>query len=535
MTWWCNVSSDILQDATSAAFQCSLPQNGTCVALCPNADVAGVGVRTAFYVQSVMNTLLVIFSRRDSVPTTWAATLLTGALVIAAMVQKQTQSITLHHAILTLNFATLSCISSLAVAPTLSIWRLTPQQYYAKRLAHDMLDAGDESDNKHHMVNHAVEQITTGRHKRKVARAQNRQRVFLALALLTQVVLQWAWGVVLFVSPVYSQPNCSGQTALIFFLYRFTAQRINETFMYVWVLWLLFSLGITLAMTIVLAVTSPARARSLTQHSSPASTAGTRSLTMSTSNASTPRPVRRQVYESLVSAVPPWKDKRGQLVFWYNVLCVVLWFVYIIASEIQIQANCIFAGENSITSFGQITALLLSLAPIWSLSAALYRWPQTRRRLERRRRRSAALSLSLTHTQTAGSVVDIIVPNLGFTPGEGPDKGQEQGKSGATVEHIEHIETTTTALPAGPGERARPTAALQSAMRGSRARSRSQDPRPASTGAATGAGPRGARARAAHTRAPTRSLLDAVAVPTSTAEEWNELATFGTRVSTPGL
>ena len=46
--------------------------------------------------------LLVILSRRDSVPTTWAATLLTAALVIAAMVQKQTQSITLHHAILTL-------------------------------------------------------------------------------------------------------------------------------------------------------------------------------------------------------------------------------------------------------------------------------------------------------------------------------------------------------------------------------------------------------------------------------------------------
>ncbi len=46
--------------------------------------------------------LLVIFSRRDSVPSTWAATLLTGALVIAAMVQKMNQSITLHHAVLTL-------------------------------------------------------------------------------------------------------------------------------------------------------------------------------------------------------------------------------------------------------------------------------------------------------------------------------------------------------------------------------------------------------------------------------------------------
>ena len=46
--------------------------------------------------------LLVIFSRRDSVPSTWAATLLTGALVIAAMVQKRNQTITLHHAVLTM-------------------------------------------------------------------------------------------------------------------------------------------------------------------------------------------------------------------------------------------------------------------------------------------------------------------------------------------------------------------------------------------------------------------------------------------------
>lgn len=193
-----------------------------------------------------------------------------------------------------------------------------------------MLDAGDESDNKHRMVTDAVEQITTGRHKRKVERAQNSQRLFLALALLTQVVLQWAWGVVLFVSPVYSQANCSGETALIFFLYRFTAQEINEKYMHVWVLWLLFSLGITLVMTVVLAVTSPARARSHTQHSSPASTMGARSLTLSTSSASTPRPVHRQLYEFLASAAPPLKDTSRQLVFWYNVLCVLLWFVYII-------------------------------------------------------------------------------------------------------------------------------------------------------------------------------------------------------------
>ena len=95
--------------------------------------------------------------------------------------------------------------------------------------------------------------------------------------------------------------------------------------MYVWVLWLLFSLRITMAMTVVLVVTSPSRGRAFTQHSSPTSTMGARSLTMSTSSASTLRPVHRQVYESLMSAVPPLKDKSCRLVFWYNALCVVLW------------------------------------------------------------------------------------------------------------------------------------------------------------------------------------------------------------------
>ena len=168
----------------------------------------------------------------------------------------------------------------------------------------------------------------------------------------------------------------------------------------------------------------------------------------------------------------------------------------------------------------QITALLLSLAPLWSLSVALYRWPQIRRRLERRRRRSAALSLTQT---TTGSVTDLIVPNPDFVPGADPPEyvtGKGAGKGEVAAEHVEATHTRTTALPSG--ERARPTRAraLQSAMRGGRARSRSQDPREQSP----------SRSRR---RTQTSSLLDAVAVPMSTAEEWNELATFG-GASSPG-
>jgi hypothetical protein len=50
----------------------------------------------------LIEALLVIFSPTDSVPTAWAGTLLTTALVVAAIVQKAQGNLTLHHATLVL-------------------------------------------------------------------------------------------------------------------------------------------------------------------------------------------------------------------------------------------------------------------------------------------------------------------------------------------------------------------------------------------------------------------------------------------------
>jgi hypothetical protein len=58
-----------------------------------------------------------------------------------------------------------------------------------------------------------------------------------------------------------------------------------------------------------------------------------------------------------------------------------------IASERQIRDNCIFDGENSLIGFGQMAALLLALAPLWSLATALYKYPGLLRRKNRRIRR----------------------------------------------------------------------------------------------------------------------------------------------------
>ncbi|RPD56700.1 hypothetical protein L226DRAFT_537871 [Lentinus tigrinus ALCF2SS1-7] len=491
--WSCNLSPDILSNQTLAALVCSAPPDDTsaCIAICPNADLSGVGVRSAFYIQSSLNTLLVVFSRRDSVPSTWAATLLTGALVIAAMVQKYNHAITLHHAILTLNFATLSCISSLAVAPTLSIWRLTPGEYYGRRLARDILD--DDDDDRDRMIRDAVETMTLkSRHRKRIERAQSGQRLILAIAILTQVVLQWAWGIWLFVSPGYNQTNCSGQTDLIFFIHPFTASYINGN-MIVWVLWLLFSLGITMSMTIILALTSPSRARPRTVRSSPGSTIGSR--LSSTPTSAVTRPVYEHLFHSAAEVFPALREQVKHFVFWYNIASVILWVVYITVSELQIRANCIFDGENSIASFGQITALLLSLAPLWSLTVAVYKWHQMQVKLKRRRKRDqhSSSSSSALGSQVALSTV-------------GPDDDND-----ASSTHNKGPETTVTVVAAPACERAAPVSTMRprTAHTRTHGRARSRSPAPPQS-------PSYARLLS----------LDHLYLPRTSTEEWNELATF---------
>lgn len=100
----CKASRLVLSNVTLKADQCLAnmdpTSNGPCI-ICPNTDLAGIGVRIAFYAQTFLNTLVVILSPTDAAVSAWAGTILTAALVIAALVQKARQSITLHHALLT--------------------------------------------------------------------------------------------------------------------------------------------------------------------------------------------------------------------------------------------------------------------------------------------------------------------------------------------------------------------------------------------------------------------------------------------------
>ncbi|KAG8956076.1 hypothetical protein FRC03_010978, partial [Tulasnella sp. 419] len=158
-----------------AAWQLA-PQLDVCTAICPNTDLAGTGVKFAFYIQSVFNAMLVIFCPAEGASGAWASTLLTGALVIPATIQLFQHDLTLYHANVVLLFATLSTVTSLAVAPIIPIWR----QSVPEERGHIRTRAWREPSMS------SIE-LTQEEHDRRTG------RLVLAAALLCQLMLQWTW------------------------------------------------------------------------------------------------------------------------------------------------------------------------------------------------------------------------------------------------------------------------------------------------------------------------------------------------------
>ena len=136
--------------------------------------------------------------------------------------------------------------------------------------------------------------------------------------------MQWAWAIFLFVSPYYGQPECSGDTIIIMFLTPFRTRDINSfdgnglRFL-VWPMWLLFCVGVTLFLTVILAVSSSFRANEEFSRPSASVGAGT--------TPATPAPL---VWAHMVmDSLPPWRDRKRQFVFWCNCLSVIVWGMFV--------------------------------------------------------------------------------------------------------------------------------------------------------------------------------------------------------------
>lgn len=258
------------------------------------------------------------------------------------------------------SFATLSCISSLAVAPMLPIWRLTPSEYYEQEHArHTITLAEDEAADG--VMNLISSSVYANVHKRQVKAAQQRARVVLSFAILLQVnlklliiscygslylqvVMQWSWAIFLFVSPFYSQPECSGDTVIVMFLASFTTRTVNSfdgngmRFL-IWPMWLLFCLGVTLTLTILLALSSPYRSTQL--FSRPSALSGETGTSLGT-------PALVSWAHMAWEAFPPWHDRKRQFIFWSNFLSAMLWAIFVIGEHVPMLHDQIrrLTGRN---------------------------------------------------------------------------------------------------------------------------------------------------------------------------------------------
>ena len=141
------------------------------------------------------------------------------------------------------------------------------------------------------------------------------------------------WGIYLFVSWTnYSQPECNGSTILILFMAPFTTRKINSVdrdgiHFFLWPLWLLFCLGVTLTLTIILATSSSYRSTWLSSGVSRSGGTGTRMPPTTPTIISWAR-IAHEMF-------PSWADKRGQFVFWCNIVTLCLWIMFVAGEQLE--------------------------------------------------------------------------------------------------------------------------------------------------------------------------------------------------------
>jgi len=320
-----------------AQLYCATSNSGPCYGICPNPDVASLGVRVAFYIQAALNAWMVILSPEDSPAAAWAATLLTAAIIIPAMIQKKGINLTLYHATLALNFATLSSLASLAAAPMCPIWReqgleqplvLRELEKKAQENPSASVPYEDEDGNIVDGENHH------GPRKKEVTY----RRIVLSLALLAQVGLQWAYAGLLFTSPYYAQQSCNDYTVIVLFGAPIQAPAINDGLFGVWVLWLLFNVTLTLAWGVFLVMSGSPSARKSSS----------------------------RLMRMIDKRDPDGKKRRRYSLYVALGICLL----FLGFSEEQILLNCVILSENITWGFGQVAAVLLLAAPLWQIVVA---------------------------------------------------------------------------------------------------------------------------------------------------------------------
>ncbi len=256
----------------------------------------------------------------------------------------------------------------------LPIWKLSPEEFYERHRRRHALLYTDKDDPRYiHDASDLKASWEANHRKQRIKKAQRRQREIISVVLLLQVVLQWAWGIYLFVSPTYSQDYLNNSTQLVLFLAPFETGSINKTTDHphaggflIWAAWILFCLSVTMLLVVNLAVSGSAHSQ--TSLSSVNTGIGT-GYTSYTSNTPIGKQWEKLVRESLILRVTRKEVMKGlrmltMLALWALFIAGKGRLVYtpfqqtditfIIASEWQRLRNCMFDGEQDFGSLGQV-------------------------------------------------------------------------------------------------------------------------------------------------------------------------------------
>src|ERR1700761_6344586 len=281
--------------------------------------------------------------------------MLTMAVVIPAIIQKRQGQLTIYHATQVLNFATISCLANLAVAPMCRIWwndSNTPAGITERHLRDEDSDSdaddekeetgtfeylGDDEDLRSQKeIQHRL------KHLRRAS--VHRSRAIISFALMAQVAFQWTWAIYMFTSPSYFQTPCSPTTNVVLFAHLFTVEYINENF-YIFALWLLFHMGVTVFWGAILVESS---AQSLHPLFS-------RQVTAS-SVAAGETIIVRWIVNPVMTRIKgfPYDDHKRLAVLLAQLLAAIIGLGLMISTEYQATHNCILLGENMSWGFGQV-------------------------------------------------------------------------------------------------------------------------------------------------------------------------------------
>jgi len=124
-----------------------------------------------------------------------------------------------------------------------------------------------------------------------------------------------------------------------------TAFEINHGLFGLWASWLLFSILVTLLFGVLLVNSC---------------TSGVNAKAQSRKQL---RPPKRSW---LIERIRSWDKNGDKRRFIFFVTAFVICLLLVIFSEKQVQQNCVF-DENTQWGFGQLTAMLFALAPLWSI------------------------------------------------------------------------------------------------------------------------------------------------------------------------